>query len=609
MNKIKKGFNYLKNNGLKKTIKRVLEKIAEKLLNSKREKIEQENYLKWIENNEPTIEEIEKQRNFKFEYEPKISVIVPMYNTQKNYFIELVNSLKGQTYTNWQLCLADGSEKKADYIDEIINTDDRIDYKFLNKNMGISGNSNEALKLATGDYYALLDHDDIIPSFSLFEIVKTINEDKEAEFIYTDEDKIMEDKERRIGPHFKSDYAPDTLRSYNYICHFSIFKKSLMDKLVGFNSEFDGSQDYDIILRATELANRIIHIPKILYHWRINENSVASSSAAKPYAYVAAKKAILASLDRQNIKADIEDSRILGLYRLKYKFEGSPKVSIIILNKDHIKDLKKCITSILKSTYDNYEIIIVENSSVDNKTFEYYDEVSKNSKIKIIKSEEKEFNYSKLNNYGVKYATGDFYLFMNNDVEILSTDDWLQLLIGTANRKDVGAVGGKLIYPDGTIQHAGVVLNFTGVAGHVNAHMRNNAVGYMGRIMIQQNFSAVTGALLMVSKKNFEEVNGFDEDFPVAYNDIDFCLKLLSLGKVNVYDPYIIAYHYESKTRGYEDTDEKKERLNNDTIRLKDKWKDVFSRSDPYFNINFRNDVPDMRVNPEKVKEFIQNER
>lgn len=605
MNKIKRGFNYLKNNGLKKTIKRFFEKIVEKFLNSKREKIEQENYLKWIQNNEPTSTQLEEQRNFKFEYEPKISVIVPMYNTPKKYFIELVDSLKEQTYKNWELCLADGSGEKADFIDEIINTDDRINYKFLNKNMGISGNSNEALKLATGEYYALLDHDDIIPTFSLFEIVKTINNDRDAEFIYTDEDKIMEDKDRRMGPHFKSDYAPDTFRSYNYICHFSIFKKSLMDKLVGFNSEFDGSQDYDIILRATELANKIIHIPKILYHWRINENSVASSSAAKPYAYVAAKKAILASLDRQNIKADIEDSSILGLYRLKYKFEGTPKVSIIILNKDHVKDLKKCITSILKSTYDNYEIIIVENNSVDKKTFEYYDELSKNSKIKVIKSKEKGFNYSKLNNYGVKNATGDFYLFMNNDVEILSTNDWLQLLIGTASRKDVGAVGGKLIYKDGTIQHAGVVLNFTGVAGHVNAHMRNNAVGYFGRIMIQQNFSAVTGALLMVSKNNFEAVNGFDEEFPVAYNDIDFCLKLLSLGKVNVYDPYITAYHYESKTRGYEDTEEKKERLNNDTIRLKNKWQDVFNKPDPYFNINFRNDVPDMRVNPEKVKEFI----
>ena len=605
MNRIKRTINYLKRNGLKKTIKRFFQKIEEKFINSKYEKIEQENYIKWIENNEPNIQELEKQKKFKFEYEPKISVIVPMYNTPKKYFVELVNSLKDQTYRNWELCLADGSEKKADYIDDIINNDERINYKLLKKNMGISGNSNQALKLATGYYYALLDHDDIIPSFSLFEIVKAINKDKNAEFIYTDEDKIIGDKNKRIGPHFKSDYAPDTLRSYNYICHFSIFKKSLMDKLVGFNSEFDGSQDYDIILRATELANKIIHIPKILYHWRINENSVASNSSAKPYAYVAAKKAILASLDRQGIKADIEDSSILGLYRIKYKFEGRPKVSIIILNKDHIKDLKKCINSILKSNYDNYEIIVVENNSIDSTTFKYYNQLSQNSKIKIVRSKEREFNYSKLNNYGAKHATGDFYLFMNNDVEILSTNDWLQLLVGTANRKDVGAVGGKLIYPDGTIQHAGVVLNFTGIAGHVNAHMRNNAVGYFGRIMIQQNFSAVTGALLMVSKKNFEDANGFDEDFPVAYNDIDFCLKLLSLGKVNVYDPYVTAYHYESKTRGYEDTKEKKERLNNDTLRLKDKWKDVFNRPDPYFNINFRNDVPDMRINPEKVKEFI----
>lgn len=605
MNKIKRGFKYLKENGLIKSIKRFFEKIIEKILNAKRDKIEQENYLKWIENNEPSEEEINKQKETKFDYMPKISVIVPMYNTKERYFVELVQSLKNQTYSNWELCLSDGSEKKAEFIDRIINSDNRIKYKFLNENLGISGNSNEALKLASGDYYALLDHDDIIPPFSLFEIVKTINKDKEAEFIYTDEDKIMEYKEVRMGPHFKSDFGPDTFRSYNYICHFSIFKKSLMDKLGGFNSEYDGSQDYDIILRATEMANRIIHIPKILYHWRINENSVALSSAAKPYAYIAAKKAILASLNRQNIDAEIEDSPILGLYRVKYKFKGEPKVSIIILNKDHVKDLKKCINSILKSLYRNFEIIIVENNSSSKEIFKYYEEIVKDSRIRVVRSEQKEFNYSSLNNYGTKFATGDFYLFMNNDTEVISTKDWLQVLIGTASRHDVGAVGGKLIYPDGTVQHAGVVLNFTGVAGHVNAHKRNNEVGYMGRLMIQQNFSAVTGALLMVSKKNFEEVNGFDENFPVAYNDIDFCLKLLSIGKVNVFDPYVLVYHYESKTRGYEDTDEKKKRLAEDTIRIKEKWKNVFSKPDPYFNINFRDDVPDMRVNPQKVKEFI----
>lgn len=604
MNVFKRASRYLKNNGLKKGIKRLLEKIHESIFKTNDNKQEQKNYLEWIKNNEPNEEELQKQREHKFEYNPKISVVVPMYNTPENYFVELVDSLKAQTYSNWELCLADGSDKKADFIDEIIKDDDRIVYKLLEKNDGIAGNTNECLKLVTGDYIALLDHDDLLPAFSLYEIAKVINEDKEAEFIYSDEDKLYEDKDKRMGPHFKPDYAPDTLRSYNYICHFSIFKKCLMDKLVGFKHEFNGSQDYDIILRATEQANRVIHIPKILYHWRINANSVASSASAKPYAYVAAKKAIMASLERQGIKAKIEDSRVLGLYRLTYEVTGNPLVSIIIPSKDHIKDLKKCIASIMKSTYENFEIIVVENNSEDEKTFEYYETLKENKKVKVVKYEEKGFNYSRLNNFGVSKANGEIFLFLNNDIEIL-TPNFLELMVGTVQRKDVGVVGSKLIYPDGSIQHAGVVLNFTGVAGHVNAHLKSYDIGYMGRVMIQQNYTAVTGAMLMVKKEDYEKVNGFDEEFPVAYNDIDFCLKIRELGKVVVYDPYVEAYHYESKTRGYEDTEEKKQRLANDTKRLKDKWKEVFAKPDPYFNVNFRNDVPGMKVNPKKVENNV----
>lgn len=604
MNVFKRAHRYVKNNGLKKGIKRLVEKFFEKIFKKNDYKKEQESYLKWIKNNEPNEEELQKQREYKFEYSPKISVVVPMYNTPENYFLELVESLKNQTYTNWELCLGDGSDKKANFIDDVVNSDDRIVYKLLDENKGISGNTNEALKLVTGEYIALLDHDDLLPEFSLYEIVKVINDDKEAEFIYTDEDKVYEEKTQRMGPHFKPDYAPDTLRSYNYICHFSIFKKSLMDKLVGFNDEFNGSQDYDIILRATEQANRVIHIPKILYHWRINANSVAASASAKPYAYVAAKKAIMASLERQGIKAKVEDSRVLGLYRTTYEVTGNPLVSIIIPNKDHIKDLKKCIKAIMKSTYENFEIIVVENNSEDEKTFKYYETLKENKKVNVVKYEEKGFNYSKLNNFGVSKSNGDIFLFLNNDVEIL-TPNFLEIMIGTIQRADVGIVGSKLIYPDGSIQHAGVVLNFTGVAGHVNAHLKSYDIGYMGRVMIQQNYSAVTGAMLMVKKEDFDKVSGFDEDFPVAYNDIDFCLKIRKLGKVVVYDPYVEAYHYESKTRGYEDTEEKKQRLLNDTEKLKNKWQEVFSKPDPYFNINFRDDVPGMKVNPNKVVKNI----
>lgn len=603
LNLLKRAVRYTKKNGVKKSLHRFFEKLSVKLfhkVDTSFDRAEQESFMSWIKENEPTLEELEIQRNTKFEYEPKISIVVPMYNTKERYFRELVESVIHQTYTNWELCLADGSSEKLEFVSDVISNEPRIKYKILDENKGISGNSNAAIELATGEYIALLDHDDIIPEFSLFEIVKAINEDKEAQFIYTDEDKLMEYKESRLGPHFKPDYAPDTLRSYNYICHFSIFKKNLMDKLGGFNSEFDGSQDYDLIMRATEQANRIIHIQKLLYNWRMNENSVALNSEAKPYAYEAAKRVIQASLKRQNIDAEVTDSIVKGLYRVKYKVQGNPKVSIIIPNKDHVKDLKKCLESVLKSTYSNYEVLVIENNSEEKSTFEYYETLKENEKIKVIVYETNEFNYSKINNFGVEHSAGEYILLLNNDIEIL-TEDYIEEMLGTCERNDVGAVGAKLIYPDKRIQHAGVVLGLTGIAGHVNALMGTDEIGYMGRIMIQQNFNAVTGAMLMVSKENYLKVNMLSEDFPVAYNDIDFCLKLRELGKVNVYNPYVEAVHYESRTRGYEDTDEKKQRLANEATRLKEKWPKYFEKEDAYFNVNFRHDVPRIRVRADKA--------
>lgn len=603
---INRAIEFYKKNGFFKTIKKILSKIKNRIFTSskqiKLDKQENENYKIWIKNNEPDDKEIEEQRNYKFEYEPKISIIVPMYNTKEKYLKELIDSIINQTYKNWELCLSDGSDEKKDYVERLVNVDERIKYKFLNANKGISENSNEALKLATGDYIALLDHDDILPAFSLFEVVKTINTDKEAEFIYTDEDKLLEEKENRMGPHFKQDYAPDTFMSYNYICHFSIFKKNLMERIGGFRKEFDGSQDYDIIFRATEQANRIIHIPKILYHWRINENSVALSAEAKPYAYEAAKKAIKAHLNRIGLNANVEDTRIIGLYKVNYEIVGTPKVSIIILNKDHKKDLKRCIDSILeKTTYENYEIIIVENNSKTKEIFKYYKELEKNEKIEIVEYKEQGFNYSILNNFGVKNATGDYIVLLNNDTEII-TKDWIETMVGNCQRKDVGIVGAKLLYENDTVQHVGVVLGLTGVAGHVNLGIGADEIGYMGRNIITQNYSAVTGAMLMISKEDYEKIGGLDEEFPVAYNDVDLCLKIRKLGKVVVMNPFVEAYHYESKTRGYEITEEKKRRLEEDTKRLKNKWKDVFEKEDPYFNINFRHDIPAMRIRTDRVE-------
>ncbi len=582
---------------LKKIMLKIYKKIFKYTPQEKFDLEENENYQKWIEKYEPKYDELEKQRETTFEFMPKISIVVPMYNTPEKYFKELLESITEQTYENWELCLADGSPEKAEYLEDLIQPlGDKIKYKLLSENKGISGNSNEALKLATGDFIALLDHDDIIPKFALYEIVKTINENPDVDFIYTDEDKILEENEKRISPHFKQDYAIDTLRSYNYICHFSIFKKELMDKLGGFNSEFDGSQDYDLILRATEQAKHIVHIPKILYNWRISSTSVASGAAAKPYAYEAAKRAILASIERHGIQgAKVEDSRIIGLYKVTYPVKGEPKISIIIPNKDHKKDLKRCIKSILKSTYKNYEIIIVENNSKEKNIFKYYKKLEKNPNIKIEKCEMSIFNYSKLNNYGASKANGEYFVFLNNDTKII-TNNWLETIISNCQREEIGAIGAKLIYKNKRIQHAGVVLNLTGTAGHVNWNEKENNPGYFGRIMIQQNVSAVTGALLGVSKKTFDQVNGFDETFPIAYNDVDFCLKIQDIGKLITYNPYIEAYHYESQSRGYEDTEEKQKRLKKEESKLKKKWKKYFDVTDKYYSPNLRTDVPNMRI-------------
>lgn len=582
---------------LKKIMLKIYKKIFKYTPQEKFDLEENQNYQKWIEKYEPKYNELEKQRETKFEYNPKISIVVPMYNTPEKYFKELLESITEQTYENWELCLADGSPKRAEYLEDLIQPlGNKIKYKLLSENKGISGNSNEALKLVTGDFIALLDHDDIIPKFALYKIVKTINENPDVDFIYTDEDKILEENKKRISPHFKQDYALDTLRSYNYICHFSIFKKELMDKLGGFNSEFDGSQDYDLILRATEQAKQIVHIPKILYNWRISSTSVASGAAAKPYAYEAAKRAILASIERHGIQgAKVEDSRIIGLYKVTYPVKGEPKISIIIPNKDHKKDLKRCIKSILKSTYKNYEIIIVENNSKEKNIFKYYKKLEKNPNIKIEKCEMSIFNYSKLNNYGASKASGEYFVFLNNDTKII-TNNWLETIIGNCQRKEIGAIGAKLIYKNKRIQHAGVVLNLTGTAGHVNWNEKENNPGYFGRIMIQQNVSAVTGALLGVSKKVFEEVKGFDETFPISYNDVDFCLKIQDTGKLITYNPYIVAYHYESQSRGYEDTEEKQKRLKKEESKLKKKWKKYFDVTDKYYSPNLRTDVPNMRI-------------
>ena len=560
-------------------------------------------YQIWIEKNEPTKEELQEQKNTKFKINPKISIIIPMYNTPVNFFEELVDNLIGQTYSNWELCLADGSPEENKELEKIYKKDERIKYKFIGENKGISGNTNEALSLVTGDFVALLDHDDLLPLFSLYEIVKCINENPDVEFIYTDEDKFEKLGGKRYDPYFKSDFAPDTLRANNFICHFSVFKKELMDKLGGFRSEYDGAQDYDILLRMSEETNKIVHIPKILYHWRVHALSTAKAGGtAKPYAYEAGIKAIQDHINRLGLKGTVEQGNTLGTYKINYEVIGNPKVSIIIPNKDYINTLKVCLNSLKKlTTYENYEIIVVENNSEESETFDYYKKIDGKDKIKVVYFPEKEFNYSKIINFGVKNSTGDYIIQLNNDTELM-TPNWIQEMLGFAQREDVGAVGVELFYPDNTIQHAGIIIGIGGVAGHVFKNLPKGIHGYFSKDAMIQNLSAVTAACIMTPKSIYYDVDCMDEKFKVAFNDVDFCLKIREKGKLIVYNPFVQFKHYESKSRGFEDTPEKKARFQTEIDRFHDKWQSVLDKGDPYYNINLRLDNDQCAIRTEKVE-------
>ena len=582
---------------IKKIIKKIYKIFFKETPTEKFNREEQENYQKWIINNEPNEDELKNQRKVKFKFMPKISIVIPLYNTPEKYFDELLISLNEQTYANWELCLADGSQKENEHIKKIISLyGDRIKYKSIGRNKGISGNTNEALKLATGDYIALMDQDDLLPKFALYEIVKTINENDDVDFIYSDEDKIYEkgDIKIRTSPHFKQDYAIDTLRSYNYICHFSIFSKKLISRIGEFNSEFDGSQDYDFILRATENANKIIHIPKILYNWRISESSVASGSSAKPYAYEAAKRALLTSLERNDIyNAKVEDSKVIGLYNVTYPILKEEKISIIIPNKNNKKQLRKCINSIMKSTYNNFEIIIVDSS--DNKSIlKYYNKIKENEKIKIELTDYKEYNYFKLCNYGANKSNGEYLVFLNSDIKIVSKD-WLEKILSNCQRNEVGCIGGKILYKNKKIKHAGIALNLMGLFGNINRLEKSKSPGYFGRIMIQQNVMAISSQLIGVSKKIFEKVNGFDFNYKDGYCNVDFCLKINDIDKLVVYNPYIIGCDKGTIQLKYDEDKTSDEEI------LK-KWNKYFIKEDKYFNPNFRKDVSNMRINPNKIK-------
>lgn len=615
---LKNNFNKIKYYFRRYGFFKTLEKVLKRLLHIKENrKTNQEQYKIWMEKNEPKAGELEFQRNFKFEYKPKISIVVPIYNTDETFFKELIQSLEKQTYSNWELCLADGSEEKNANLKKYYEGKENIKYKFLNSNKGISENTNEAIKLATGEFIGFLDHDDILSQDCLYEVAKTINKIKNVDFIYTDEDKIDEQGER-FEPYFKPDFSPETLECNNYITHFVVIKRDLLKKVGMLNSKFNGAQDFDFVLRATEKANKVIHISKILYHWRVHKSSTASVADAKPYAYEAGIKVIEEHLKRTGKKGTVEFGQdVPGIYKIKLDIKGKPKVSILIPNKDNISLLKNCIDSILSiTTYPNYEINIIENNSVQKETFEYYKEISQNPKIKILDynvnkvydkfelenikqntSNNKEFNYSSLINFGVQNVDGDFILQLNNDTKLL-TKDWLEHFIGYAQNKEIGAIGARLYYEDKTIQHAGIIVGLSGIAGNMLVNLTYGEHAYFGREAATRNISAVTGACLFCRRELYEEVCFMDEvDFKVAFNDVDFCLKILEKGYRNIYNPYIELVHYESKSRGYEYTKEQEERFNKECNNFKEKWKKFIEKGDPYYNKNFSLDTCNFDIN------------
>ena len=547
-------------------------------------------YGEWYELTKPSEEELERQRNTHFDYEPRLSIVIPVYKTPERYLQEMLDSIVNQTYSKWEVCIADGSprgESRERLIKRYADRDTRFKYVILGENKGISGNTNAAMDMAQGDFLVLADHDDTLTPDALFECVKAMNEDPLYDVIYSDEDKLDMDGQALFDPHFKPDFNPDLLTSVNYICHLFVVNRNLVEAIGGFRQEFDGAQDYDFIFRCTEQARKVHHIPKVLYHWRCHMNSTASNPESKMYAFEAGARAIKAHYDRMGIAVDsVEKGVDYGIYHTRFHLDEEPLVSVIIPNKDHRADLDLCLTSLLdKGTYRNLEVIVVENNSTEPETFDYYEELQEKRKNVRVVTWKREFNFSAINNYGVTFAHGEYLLFLNNDVEVIEPDV-IREMLGYARRDDVGIVGARLLYQDDTIQHAGVVIGFGGIAGHtfIGLHQAENS--YFHRAMCAQDYSAVTAACMMSKRSLFDQVGGVREELAVAFNDIDYCLKIRSLGKKVVYNPYALLYHYESKSRGLEDTPEKVERFNREVARFIGYWPEIVINGDPYYNPN-----------------------
>lgn len=584
-----KAVAYYQQFGFKKTLKRGIEKL------SKKDRKDYETYrLATI----PSKKTIEKQRKEKFAYMPLIDIVVPLYKTPLPYLQEMIKSVQEQTYSRWKLYLSDGSGNDSELskiLQEYASKDDRICVIQNEKELNIAENTNQALLYAQGDFVAFSDHDDILEPNALYECVKVLNDFPKTELIYTDEDKVSMDGKEFYQPHFKPDFNLDYLRSINYINHLCVVKKTLLDQVGLLNPEYNGAQDYDLVLRCIEKTKYIYHIPKVLYHWRIHPTSVNGEIDFKSSAYEAGRKAILAHYKRVGIDAEVKVV-YPGIYRSIYRLTTEPLISIIIANKDQKDVLEKCIESLEKdSEYRNFEILIVENNSEKEKTFAYYEELQKAyDNIHILKYE-KEFNYADIQNFAVSKANGEYLLLLNNDTWLDNPNSIREMLM-YCMREDVGIVGSRLLYPDDTVQHAGVIIGLGGVAGHAFLGERRNAPGYFCRLLSVQDLSAVTAACLMVKKSVYQAVGGMDVALKVAFNDVDFCMRVGERGYRIVYQPFSVWYHDESRTRGPEDTDEKIERFSREIAYFQERWKGFLQKGDPAYNPNLALDRHDFAL-------------
>lgn len=588
--KAKKGFKYMAKNGISHTIQRAK---IEKLRN-------QASYPNWLARNEVLDIEAMTQEIATFHYQPKISIAMPVYNVEEKWLRLCTDSILNQVYTNWELCMADDASTDPNVkkiLTEYQQLDERIRVVFREQNGHISEATNSALAIATGEFVALLDNDDELAINAFYEVVKVLNENPELDLIYSDEDKIDMDG-NRSDPAFKPDWSPDLLLGTNYISHLGVYRRSILEEIGGFRKGYEGSQDYDLVLRFTEKTTkeRIKHIPKVLYYWRMLPTSTAVDQGSKGYAFEAGLRAVQDALVRRGINGHATHGAANGLYDVYYDIESEKLVSIIIPTKNGYKDVQRCVSSIIeKTTYQNYEIIMADNGSTDPKMHELYAEFEQQLPGRFfVESIDIPFNFSTINNRAAKKAHGEYLLFLNNDTEVI-TENWLTLMVSFAQQERIGCVGAKLLYPNNTVQHAGVILGLGGVAGHGHYGYPHGDLGYFGRLAINVNYSAVTAACLLMKKADFDAVGGFEEAFTVAFNDVDLCLKVQALGRDNVWLHEAELYHFESQTRGYDDKGKKKKRFEQEKVMMEEKWGPLIE-NDPFYNPNLTRDIPNFSL-------------